>query len=92
MDNIKQIYELIKKDNSIKTLENNEELFEEFYYHNMQIEYYGIKVIEIYKYLLSLNLDDENEKYPYINSKIIEDFNNYEQRVTEKVYIVWSCK
>jgi hypothetical protein len=86
MSNIEQIYELIKNDNSIKTLENNEELFKEFYYHNMQIGYYGIKVIEIYKYLLSLNLDEENEKYPYINSKIIEDFNNYEQKVTQWVY------
>ena len=39
--------------------------------------------IEIYKYVLSLNLADDNEDYPYINSKIIDDFNKYINYITQ---------
>ena len=53
----------------------------------MSIKYYGIKIIAIYKYLLSLNIDEYHETMPYINSKIIEDFNKYEIEVTQSVYM-----
>ena len=78
---VDKIYELIKNDNSINALYNNKDLFLIFYYHSMSIRYNGSKVIEIYKYLLSLNLDDDNDFLPYINSKIIDDFNKYEQDI-----------
>lgn len=47
----------------------------------------GYKVIEIYKYLLSLNLEDDNEIFPYINSRIMKDFNDYEIDITQSVYM-----
>lgn len=86
MNIVDKLYDLIKKDNSINTLNTNKDLFIKFYYNFMNIEYYGFKVIDIYKYLLSLNLDDNNELLPYINSKIIADFNKYEQFITQNVY------
>ena len=86
MNTVDKIYELISKDNTINTFNNNLELFQEFYYHNMMIRYNGAKVIEIYKYLLSLNISEYHETMPYINSKIFEDFNNYELLVTQSVY------
>ena len=79
MNTVEKLYELIKKDNSINTLNNNKDLFLDFVYHYMSIQYNGLKVIDIYKYILSLNLADDNEFLPYINSKIMDDFNNYEQ-------------
>ena len=87
MNTIDRIYELIKNDNSINTFNNNQELFQDFYYHNMSIQYNGFKVIEIYKYLLSIHIDEYNEIMPYINSKIFEDFNHYEINLTQNVYM-----
>ena len=81
------IYELIEKDYSKKTLDNNIDLFLDFYRHDMMAWYNGYKVIEIYKYLLSLNLEDDNEIFPYINSRIMQDFNDYEIGVTQSVYM-----
>ena len=86
MNTVDKIYELIKKNNTKKTFNDNLELFQNFYYHNMSIKYNGEKVIEIYKYLLSLKIDENHETMPYINSKIFEDFNRYEMEVTQKVY------
>lgn len=86
MNVVDKIYELINKDNSINTFNDNLDLFQEFYYHNMMIRYNGPKVIEIYKYLLSLNISEDHEKFPYINSKILEDFNRYELIITQSVY------
>ena len=85
MNTVEKLYELIKKDNSINTLKNNKDLFLDFVYHYMSIQYNGLKVIDIYKYILSLNLADDNEFLPYINSKIMDDFNNYEHHY-ENVY------
>ena len=82
MEIVEKIYKLIIEDNSIKTLNNNKDLFLDFYYHHMHIQYDGLKVLEIYKYVLSLNLADDNEDYPYINSKIIDDFNKYINYIT----------
>ncbi len=86
MGTIDKIYELILKDNSINTFNNNEELFKHFFYHDMDLIYGDSKVMDIFKYILSLNLDDENEDYPYINSRIFNAFNIYEQKVTQSVY------
>ena len=86
MSTVSSIYELIQKDNSINTFNNNKELFLQFYYHDIDLIYGEPNVIDIFKYILSLNLNDENEEFPYINSKIFESFNKYEQMVTQKVY------
>lgn len=87
MNTIDTIYEFIKKDNSINTLNNNEELFLDFYYHYMNIQYNGLKVMEIYKYILSLNLSDDNQNLPYINSKIMDDFNHYIMKITSTPFM-----
>ena len=67
MNNVDEIYELIQKDNSVNTFVNNEELFRTFYYHHMDLIYHSPKVLEIFKYILSLNLNDENEVFPFIS-------------------------
>ena len=87
MDIVDKIYNLILKDGSEETFNKHPELFQEFYYHHMSIQTGGSKVISIYKYLLSLNIDEEHETMPFINSKIFEDFNRYEQYVTQSVYL-----
>ena len=84
---VDSIYELIKQDSSRKVFDENKDLFQEFYDHDMMARYNGYKVIEIYKYLLSLNLEDDNELFPYINSKIMEDFNHYEMHITQSPYM-----
>ena len=81
------IYELIKQDYSKKTLDNNVELFQEFCRNDMMAIFNGFKVIEIYKYLLSLNLEDDNELLPYVNSTIMSDFNRYEINITQAPYM-----
>lgn len=87
MNIVDKIYNLILEDGSAETFNKNPELFQEFYYHHMSIQYNGEKVISIYKYLLSLNIDEEHETMPFINSKIFEDFNRYEKTVTQSVYL-----
>lgn len=84
---VDNIYNLIKQDTTRKVFDENQELFKEFFYHDMIASFNGFKVIEIYKYLLSLNLEDDNELLPYINSKIIDDFNHYEQNITQSPYM-----
>ena len=86
MNTVDKIYELIRENNTINTFNNNLDLFQNFYYHNMSIKYNGLKVIEIYKYLLSLNISENHETMPYINSKIFDDFNKYELDITQQVY------
>ena len=86
MSTVSNIYNLIKNDNSMNTFNNNQELFLDFYYHNLDLIYGEPNVIDIFKYILSLNIEEENEEFPYINSKIFEAFNKYEQFVTQKVY------
>ena len=87
MDYVDKLYDLIKKDNSPSTFYNNKELFLQLYYHNIDFVYGGPKVMDISKYILELNLDDENEEFPYINSKIFSAFNRYEQNITQSVYL-----
>lgn len=86
MDVILKIYELIKQDNSIKTFNDNKELFKSLYYRNPSIYYDGDKVIDIYRYILSLKIDEYDEDFPYFNSRIYSDFNNYITHVTQGVY------
>lgn len=86
MDCVKQLYELIQKDRTKNTFINHQELFQEFYYHYMSIRYYGVEVLDIYRYLLSLHISEDHETMPYINSNIIEDFNRYISYMTQSVY------
>lgn len=86
MDVILKLYELIKQDNSIKTFNDNKELFKSLYYRSPSIYYDGDKVIEIYRYILSLKIDEYDEDFPYFNSRIYSDFNNYITHVTQGVY------
>lgn len=87
MNIVEKLYKIIKSDNTRNSFDNNQELFQEFFYHNMSIQFYGEKVIEIYKYLLSLNLSEDLETMPYINSNIIEDFNRYIGFLTQSAYL-----
>lgn len=86
MDTVSKLYSLISSDVSINTFKDNYELFKEFYSNYKSIKLYGDKVLVIYKYILSLNLDDTNEDMPFINSKILYDINSYEQTITQSVY------
>lgn len=84
METIDILDKLIKSDNSPLTFQNNKELFSEFFLHDMSIRYGGKKVMNIYNYLLSLNLP-EDLHYVYLN--IFNDFNYYEQYVTQSIYM-----
>lgn len=86
MDIIEEIYELIKQDSSINTFNDNKELFKSLYYRNPSIYYDGAKVIDIYRYILSLKIDEYDEDFPYFNSRIYNDFNLYITHVTQGVY------
>ena len=66
MNTVDEIYELIKKDNSQNTLNNNVDLFIRFYYQEMSMYYGSYKVKEIYKYVESLDFKDDDN---YINLK-----------------------
>ena len=83
MNVVDEIYELIKKDNSSDTFFNNIDLFQDFFNHYMSIQHNGPKVIDIYHYLLSINIGEEHYTMPYLNSKIMEDFNYYIRHVTQ---------
>lgn len=84
METIDILDKLIKSDNSPLTFQNNKELFSKFFLHDMSIRYGGKKVMNIYNYLLSLNLP-EDLHYVYLN--IFNDFNYYEQYVTQSIYM-----
>ena len=84
METIDILDKLIKSDNSPTTFQNNKELFSQFFLHDMSIRYGSKKVMNIYQYLLSLNLP-EDLHYVYLN--IFNDFNYYEQYVTQSIYM-----
>ena len=84
METIDILDKLIKSDNSSTTFQNNKELFSQFFLHDMSIRYGSKKVMNIYQYLLSLNLP-EDLHYVYLN--IFNDFNYYEQYVTQSIYM-----
>lgn len=84
METIDILDKLIKSDNSPLTFQNNKELFSQFFLHDMSIRYGVKKVMNIYNYLLSLNLP-EDLHYVYLN--IFNDFNYYEQYVTQSIYM-----
>ncbi|MDY5873378.1 MAG: hypothetical protein SPK36_01080 [Bacilli bacterium] len=84
METIDILDKLIECDSSPLTLENNQELFSKFFLHDMSIRYGGKKVINIYNYLLSLN---KPEALHYVYLQIFNDFNYYEQYVTQSIYM-----
>lgn len=84
METIDILDKLIECDSSPLTLENNQELFSKFFLHDMSIRYGGKKVINIYNYLLSLN---KPEALHYAYLQIFNDFNYYEQYVTQSIYM-----
>ena len=85
MSTVDLIYELIKKDNSVNTLNNNKDLFIKFYYNEMSLYYGSNKVKEIYKYLLSVDVDPEI--FPTLKRDIFSDFNRYETNITQAFYM-----
>lgn len=84
METIDILDKLIAYDSSPLTLENNQKLFSKFFLHDMSIRYGGKKVINIYNYLLSLN---KPEALHYVYLQIFNDFNYYEQYVTQSIYM-----
>lgn len=84
METIDILDKLIECDSSPLTLENNQKLFSKFFLHDMSIRYGGKKVINIYNYLLSLN---KPEALHYVYLQIFNDFNYYEQYVTQSIYM-----
>ena len=86
MDIIDKLFELVKDNNSPSIFEENKDLFREFYHNYMHIDFYGEKVITIYKYLLSINIPEGHEEMPFVSYNIIEDINIHEQMVTQSVY------
>ena len=87
MDKVSKLVSLIEKDHSKKTLDDNLELFQEFYYSSMSISLDGPGVMTIFKYLLSLDLTDDFEPRPYLISKIFKSFNDYEMMLTKYCYL-----
>ena len=85
MSTVDLIFELIKKDNSVNTLNNNKDLFIKFYYNEMSLYYGSNKVKEIYKYLLSVDVD--LEIFPTLKRDIFSDFNRYETNITQAFYM-----
>ncbi len=86
MNVVDEIYLLIKNDKSRHTLDNNIDYFQKFYYSSMCINN-DYRVIEIFKYLLSLDLTDDFEPMPYLISKIFKSFNDYEMMLTQYCYL-----
>ena len=86
MNVVDEIYLLIKNDKSRHTLDNNIVIFQKFYYSSMSINN-DYRVIEIFKYLLSLDLTDDFEPMPYLISKIFKSFNDYEMMLTQYCYL-----
>ena len=86
MNVVDEIYLLIKNDKSRHTLDNNIDYFQKFYYSSMSINN-DYRVIEIFKYLLSLDLTDDFEPMPYLISKIFKSFNDYEMMLTQYCYL-----
>ena len=86
MNVVDEIYLLIKNDKSRHTLDNNIDYFQKFYYTSMCINNDN-RVIEIFKYLLSLDLTDDFEPMPYLISKIFKSFNDYEMMLTQYCYL-----
>ena len=86
MNVVDEIYLLIKNDKSRHTLDNNIVIFQKFYYSSMCINN-DYRVIEIFKYLLSLDLTDDFEPMPYLISKIFKSFNDYEMMLTQYCYL-----
>ena len=86
MNVVDEIYLLIKNDKSRHTLDNNIDYFQKFYYSSMSINN-DCRVIEIFKYLLSLDLTDDFEPMPYLISKIFKSFNDYEMMLTQYCYL-----
>ena len=86
MTTVEKLYELIQKDNSINTYFDNQDLFFDFFLHNMDLIYGEPHVIDIFKYILSLNFKDEDYEYGYINSKIFDAFNKYELKITQSIH------
>ena len=86
MNLVDEIYLLIKNDKSRHTLDNNIDCFQKFYYSSMSINN-DYRVIEIFKYLLSLDLTDDFEPMPYLISKIFKSFNDYEMMLTQYCYL-----
>lgn len=85
METIEILDQLIKSDSSPVTFQNNQELFSKFFLHDMSIRYGGRKVMNIYNYLLSLNQPDALH---YVYLQIFNDFNYYEQYVTQSIYML----
>ena len=86
MNVVDEIYLLIKNDKSRHTLDNNIVIFQKFYYSSMSINN-DYRVIEIFKFLLSLDLTDDFEPMPYLISKIFKSFNDYEMMLTQYCYL-----
>ncbi len=86
MNVVDEIYLLLKNDKSRHTLDNNIDCFQKFYYSSMSINN-DYRVIEIFKYLLSLDLADNFEPMPYLISKIFKSFNDYEMMLTQYCYL-----
>lgn len=86
MNVVDEIYLLLKNDKSRHTLDNNIDYFQKFYYSSMSINN-DYRVIEIFKYLLSLDLTDDFEPMPYLISKIFKSFNDYEIMLTQYCYL-----
>lgn len=84
MDTVDTLYELIRKDSSIKTFEENKELFQRFFFSGMSIKYEGPKVKDIMLYLLKVNPDEYD--FPLLKSSIFDAFYMYEQHVTQSTY------
>ena len=84
MDTVDTLYDLIKKDPSIKTFEDNKELFQRFFFSGMSIEFDGPKVKDLMLYLLKVNPDEYD--FPFLKSSIFKAFYMYEQHVTQSTY------
>ena len=84
MDTVDTLYELIRKDSSIKTFEENKELFQRFFFSGMSIKYEGPKVKDIMLYLLKVNPDEYD--FPLLKSSIFDAFYMHEQHVTQSTY------
>lgn len=83
-DIVEKIYNLIKEDSSPNTFYNNLDLFEYFYRHEMNLLYGNKKILDIYKYLVTIDVDVE--RFPTLKYHIFTDFERYAQMYTYKFY------
>lgn len=97
MEYVDEIYELIQKDNSMETYKNNSEIFLSFYLSMRSITKFDSKLIDIFKYLIQIEDDDDlpyaseaSSVFSYfcegLNFKFYDGYTDIDDKIVEDLY------